>query len=573
MNFNATTRRSNSEVSGRCKLADKDARDVPPHDLEAERCVLGCGMFASASIARMNAIIGSPTAMYGEKNRIVYSTMLEMHLQGTGIDAVTLRDALQQRDLLHAAGGVAYIFELMETVPHAEHAEHYAKIVREKFDRRRAAEFGRELIRSAHAPSGDMESIRATVSSVAQFVSESSQTDRTFAGQTFGELLAKDIPASKWLIEGILIAEETCAIIAPAKCLKTTILIEMAVAMATGTRFMNRYLVPQLLRIFLMLGETPEASARAMLTRSCEVRDIDPNEIGDTVRIHCGGLPRVASDEDLRILERNVREFGADVTFLDPLYLAAAGLEMSQVTEVGPRIRAIGDACKPGTLLLVHHATKGEARQTGTTLRLESGAGAGVAESVGQWFILNRESEFDPEADEWHSLNAAFGGRGGHGGRLSIRFKESTGEFDVSPLGSREEAREAEREERERKKAERKIAVHQTRLNSCRNLIRGALMKADAPLSARKIEAGLRSQDATDLPPQQIVRDAISQMEEDRTILPCEFKCSKTNRRQSGFIHRDDRPRFASSEWVTILADDPTVEVGPDSSISPAEVQ
>ena len=65
--------------------------------------------------------------------------------------------------------------------------------------------------------------------------------------------------------------------------------------------------------------------ARAMLNRACEVRGIDPQDIADTVRIHCGGLPSVASDADLQVLKCDVSEFGADVTILDPLYLANEG--------------------------------------------------------------------------------------------------------------------------------------------------------------------------------------------------------------------------------------------------------
>ncbi len=551
-----------------------DELAVPPHDLEAERCVLGCLMLDNSSWAEVSPIVEAGH-FRSDANRRIFAAFVSMYAdQGGGVDAVTLRNELDRRGELADVGGVKYLTTILETVPHTAHAEYYAGIVRAKSDQRRAIEATRWATHQLGLPGADTSTIVSGLEGRLQAVGAGSMSARTFAGLTYGELLAKNIPPVEWLVKGVLITQETCAVIAPSKALKTTILIDLAVSLATATPFMGheKFEVPVKRRVLLLLGETPEVSARSMLNRACEVRGIDPQDIADTIRVHCGGLPSLANDADLQILKRDVTDFGADVTILDPLYLASAGLEMSQLNQVGPRIRAIGDACKPGTLLIAHHATKGEARQTGTTLRLESGSGAGIAESVGQWFILNREAEFDPESDEWHLLNAAYGGRGGHGGRLSVKFKESTGEFDVNPLGSREDTRQEAREERERQQAARKSANRETQMNSARNLILGVLTKSSTPHSARGIASRLKALAGVNLPSQEILRDVIDAMRDDLTLLPCEFKTPADKRRLPGFIHRDDRQRFDGQDWVTILADDPTAGSVPATSDSPPDL-
>ncbi len=568
--------RNGSPIKMRSDIATSGADDLalPPQDLEAERCVLGCLLLDNDSWAEVSPIVEAGH-FYSDAHRRTFTALVSMHAaHGGGIDAVTLRDELDRRGELDDVGGAAFIRRLLEVVPHAEHAGYYAEIVRAKSDQRRASEATRRATYELQQPGADTAAILSGLEERIQAAGCRSMSARTFAGLTYGELLAKLIPPVEWLVKGVLITQETCAVIAPSKALKTTILIDLAVSLATAMPFMGheKFEVPVKRRVLLLLGETPEVSARSMLSRACEVRGIDPQDIADTIRVHCGGLPSVASDADLQILKRDVTGFGADVTILDPLYLASAGLEMSQLNQVGPRLRAIGDACKPGTLLIAHHATKGEARQTGTTLRLESGSGAGIAESVGQWFILNREAEFDPESDEWHSLNAAYGGRGGHGGRLSIKFRESTGEFDVNPLGSREDVKQEEREERNRQQAERKSVNRETQMNSARNLIRGVLMKSSIPHSARGIASRLKALTGVNLPSQEILRDVIDAMRDDLTLLPCEFKTPADKRRLPGFIHRDDRQRFDGQDWVMILADDPTAGSVPATSDSPPDL-
>jgi replicative DNA helicase len=72
-----------------------------------------------------------------------------------GIDTVTLASELEKRGELENIGGPAYLLQILETVPHAAHAQYYAKIVRDKWVQRSLIDACTESLREAfHAQDG-----------------------------------------------------------------------------------------------------------------------------------------------------------------------------------------------------------------------------------------------------------------------------------------------------------------------------------------------------------------------------------------------------------------------------------
>ena len=132
---------------------------VPPQDLEAERCVLGSILLVNDSIDEVQSQI-THTCFYMDAHRRIFKAIHEMYEAGTrGIDAVTLRDELTRRAELDVVGGTPYLLQLLETVPHAAHAEYYAKIVREKWLQRSLIEACTESLKEAYHGHEDVEDI------------------------------------------------------------------------------------------------------------------------------------------------------------------------------------------------------------------------------------------------------------------------------------------------------------------------------------------------------------------------------------------------------------------------------
>ncbi len=132
---------------------------VPPQDLEAERCVLGSILLVNDAIDEVQSQI-TFNCFYTDAHRRIFKAIHEMYEAGTrGIDAVTLRDELTRRSELEVVGGPPYILQLLETVPHAAHAEYYAKIVRDKWLQRTLIEACTETLKEAYHGHSDIQDI------------------------------------------------------------------------------------------------------------------------------------------------------------------------------------------------------------------------------------------------------------------------------------------------------------------------------------------------------------------------------------------------------------------------------
>lgn len=125
-----------------------DTELLPPQDLEAERSLLGGFLLSNQSIDDARVIV-SPGCFYADAHRRICAVIFESWSALTPIDAVTLGHALERRGWLGDVGGPTYLAQLLETVPHAAHVEHYARIVREKWERRRIIEISERAIRSS----------------------------------------------------------------------------------------------------------------------------------------------------------------------------------------------------------------------------------------------------------------------------------------------------------------------------------------------------------------------------------------------------------------------------------------
>src|SRR5579862_5280821 len=102
-----------------------------PQNIDAERSVLGAILLDNHTL---NAAIEKlrPEDFFLDQHRRIFIQMIELGEAQKGIDLVTLSDQLQRRGELEAAGGAAYLAQLVDGVPRVSHLEHYARIVKEK---------------------------------------------------------------------------------------------------------------------------------------------------------------------------------------------------------------------------------------------------------------------------------------------------------------------------------------------------------------------------------------------------------------------------------------------------------
>ncbi|MBW1604768.1 hypothetical protein JJV70_22260, partial [Streptomyces sp. JJ66] len=125
-------------------------REGPPHDADAEQCVLGA-MLLSAEAATDVAQVMDPCDHYQPAHETIHRTIQTMYDAGRAVDPITVARELDQAADLHRVGGAEYLHALVHKVPNPAHAASYAEIVRDKAARRQLIECGTRLVQAASA--------------------------------------------------------------------------------------------------------------------------------------------------------------------------------------------------------------------------------------------------------------------------------------------------------------------------------------------------------------------------------------------------------------------------------------
>ncbi len=127
---------------------------LPPHAIEAEMCVLGSALIDATKLDEVGQII-RPDDFYKPANGAIFRAMFEIYNKTQALDIVQLHMMLVDNDTIEAVGGQEYLIELANTVPSADHAEHYARLVRDKSTLRQTIELAGKVLQSAYASPAD----------------------------------------------------------------------------------------------------------------------------------------------------------------------------------------------------------------------------------------------------------------------------------------------------------------------------------------------------------------------------------------------------------------------------------
>ncbi len=127
---------------------------VTPHDLEAEKAVLGAILVDGALFLDVAEEL-APRDFFREAHAKVFQVMRNLASAGEPIDALTVRATLQQRNELDEIGGPAYLFGLTDGVPMRTNIGAYARIVKDRAATSRLISAARRIL--IDAQSGEKE--------------------------------------------------------------------------------------------------------------------------------------------------------------------------------------------------------------------------------------------------------------------------------------------------------------------------------------------------------------------------------------------------------------------------------
>jgi replicative DNA helicase len=131
---------------------------TPPHDIIAERCVLGGMLLSRDAIADVIETI-SPVDHYRPAHQIVHEVILDLYGRGEPADAVTVAAELAKRGEIARVGGADYLHTLIASVPTAANAGYYARIVRERAILRRLVEVGTRIVQLGYTGDADADQL------------------------------------------------------------------------------------------------------------------------------------------------------------------------------------------------------------------------------------------------------------------------------------------------------------------------------------------------------------------------------------------------------------------------------
>jgi len=122
----------------------------PPADIQAERSVLSAILCGHESPAELDQVV-KPTEFYDPRHVLVAQCCWDMSADGCEIDAVTVGSRLRTIGKLDAAGGVAYLAELLDEVAAVANVPRYAAIVADKARVRRVQEVARKIVAGGYS--------------------------------------------------------------------------------------------------------------------------------------------------------------------------------------------------------------------------------------------------------------------------------------------------------------------------------------------------------------------------------------------------------------------------------------
>jgi replicative DNA helicase len=170
------------------KLFDK----LPPHAIEAECALLGSMILDWHVIGEVVQIIQGADDFYKPAHAKIYAVLVDLYDRHQPVDMVHLNQRLVDLGELEQAGGLDYLIQLVESVPSAIAAAHYARIVHEKAVLRRLIDAsGKILYNAYHSSDPVTELLSAAEQEIFRLAEFGEKSDTAHLKELLQELYAR----------------------------------------------------------------------------------------------------------------------------------------------------------------------------------------------------------------------------------------------------------------------------------------------------------------------------------------------------------------------------------------------
>jgi len=132
---------------------------IPPHNLDAERAVLGAVLMEGRDTLPRVIEVLRPSDFYTEAHRVIYGSMLTLFDRGEPVDVLTLTEELRRGDQLEFVGGPAVLALLVEQGSISAYLSSYTSIVRDRAVLRELIQTSSQIIAQAFEAKDDVQTL------------------------------------------------------------------------------------------------------------------------------------------------------------------------------------------------------------------------------------------------------------------------------------------------------------------------------------------------------------------------------------------------------------------------------
>ena len=137
---------------------DPALHKLPPQSIEAEESILSAILIDNSTLIDILEIL-SADDFYKTAHKIIFAAIDALYAKSEPVDLVTLSNMLREKDELEKIGGAAYLAHLVDAVPVAVNAHHYARIIREKAILRLLIERSNAISKRCFDDRGEVDSV------------------------------------------------------------------------------------------------------------------------------------------------------------------------------------------------------------------------------------------------------------------------------------------------------------------------------------------------------------------------------------------------------------------------------
>src|SRR5574344_2364980 len=127
---------------------------IPPHNIDAEKAVLGSMMIDSTAV-NISLEILKENNFYYDSHKIIFRDIEKLFNLGTPIDILIVMEELSKIKEIERVGGKEYLTTLLNSISTSAHVEYYANIVKEKSILRNLINSSTEIINDCYSSEED----------------------------------------------------------------------------------------------------------------------------------------------------------------------------------------------------------------------------------------------------------------------------------------------------------------------------------------------------------------------------------------------------------------------------------